>query len=148
MSNKLDIMKPTFLFPYWTRYLGWVLVLAHVPVMMIGKNYGLDGDHSDNNSLFSGPHLLFIGTALLMAIGLFLVAFSRERIEDEQIAQLRLDSLRWAVFVNYIVLILCLVFFNDEHHILLLNLWIPLLFFIIRFQWKLFQNNRLLKKDG
>lgn len=139
-------MKPKFLFPYWTRYLGWVLVFAHIPVMVLGKINGLNDDHSD--VLFNAPHLLFIGTALLMAIGLFLVAFSRERIEDEQIAQLRLDSLRWAVFVNYIVLILCLVFFNDVHHILLLNLWIPLLFFIIRFQWKLFRNNRLIKNDG
>ena len=140
-------MKPKFLFPYWTRYLGWVLVFAHVPVMMIGHHYGMDnGTHTDE--LFNSGHLLFIGTALLMAIGLFLVAFSRERIEDEQIVQLRLDSLRWAVFVNYIVLITCLIFFNDVHHILLLNLWVPLLFFIIRFQWKLFQNNRLIKKDG
>jgi hypothetical protein len=141
-------MKPKFLFPYWTRYLGWVLAIAHVPVMILGKIYGLDHDHSDDSKLFNGPHIIFIGTALLMAIGLFLVAFSRERMEDEQIAQLRLDSLRWAVFVNYIVLILCLVFSDDEHHILLMNLWIPLLFFILRFQWKLFQNNRLLKKDG
>jgi len=141
-------MKSKFLFPYWTRYLGWVLVFAHIPVMIIGKSHGLYSDHSDNSQLFNGPHIMFIGTALLMAIGLFFVAFSRERIEDEQIAQLRLDSLRWAVFVNYIVLILCLIFFDDEHHILLMNLWIPLLFFIIRFQWKLFQNNRLLKKDG
>ena len=141
-------MKPKFLFPYWTRYLGWVLVFAHIPVMMIGKYYGLDDHRSNSDVLFNNGHLLFIGTALLMAIGLFLVAFSRERIEDEQIAQLRLDSLRWAVFINYIVLIICLIFFNDTHHILLMNLWVPLLFFIIRFQWMLFRNNRLIKKDG
>ena len=141
-------MKPKFLFPHWTRYLGWVLVFVHIPVMMIGKHHGLGEDHSDDSKLFNNDHLMFIGTALLMAVGLFLVAFSRERMEDEQIAQLRLDSLRWAVFVNYIVLVLCLVFFKEEHHILLMNLWIPLLFFILRFQWKIFQNNRLLKKDG
>jgi hypothetical protein len=141
-------MKPKFLFPYWTRYLGWGFVIAHIPVMLLGKMHGMYDDHSDNSQLFNGPHIMFIGTALLMAIGLFLVAFSRERIEDEQIAQLRLDSLRWAVFVNFIVLILCLIFSDDEHHILLMNLWVPLLFFIIRFQWKLFQNNRMLKKDG
>src|SRR5471030_3219845 len=106
-------MKPKFLFPHWTRYLGWVLVFAHIPVMMIGRHYGLDDDHSHTDALFNNGHLLFIGTALLMAIGLFLVAFSSERIEDEQIAQLRLDSLRWALFVNYIVLIACLIFFKD-----------------------------------
>ena len=140
-------MKPKFLFPYWSRYLGWVLVFAHIPVMVIGKQYGM-GDHSNSNAMFNNGHLLFIGTALVMAIGLFLVAFSRERIEDEQIAQLRLDSLRWAVFINYIVLTICLIFSDDTHHILLMNLWVPLLFFIIRFQWMLYRNNRLVKKDG
>lgn len=141
-------MKPKFLFPYSTRYLGWLLVFAHIPVMLLGKYYGMADDHSNSDELFNSHHLMFIGTALLMAIGLFLVAFSRERVEDEQIGQVRLDSLRWAVFVNYIVLIVCLIFFNDTPHILLMNLWIPLLFFIIRFRWKLFQNNRLLKRDG
>jgi hypothetical protein len=103
-------MKPKFLFPHWLRYLGWVLVFAHVPVMLLCKYHGLNSNHPDKDQLFSGDHLMFIGTALLMAIGLFLVAFSRERIEDEQIAQLRLDSLRWAVFINYIVLIISLIF--------------------------------------
>jgi undecaprenyl pyrophosphate phosphatase UppP len=143
----LTIMKPKFLFPYWTRYLGWLLVFAHIPVMLLSKYYDLYS-YGKDDELFNGRHIIFIGTALLMAVGLFMVAFSREKIEDEQIAQLRLDSLRWAVFVNYIVLIICLIFFTDTHHILLMNLWVPLLFFIIRFQWMLYRNNRLIKKDG
>ena len=83
-----------------------------------------------------------------MAVGLFLAAFSKEKIEDEQISQLRLDSLQWAIYVNYILLIVSLILTSDTEHILFLNLLIPLVFFIIRFQWKIFQNNRLLKKDG
>jgi cell division protein FtsW (lipid II flippase) len=143
----LTKMRSHYLFPYWTRYLGWVCVFGHVPVMMIGRHYGLYTD-SHNDALFNSNHLMFIGTALLMAVGLFLVAFSREKVEDEQIAQLRLDSLRWAIYLNYLILIVCLVFFQDRDHILLLNLWVPLLFFIIRFRWKMYQNNRLFKRDG
>ena len=89
-----------------------------------------------------------MATMLLMAIGLFLVAFAKERIEDEQISQLRLDSLQWAIYLNYILLIVSLIFTSDTQHILFLNLLVPLVFFIVRFQWKIFQNNRLLKRDG
>ena len=105
-------MKPQFLFPYWCRYLGWGLVIAHVPISMIGRANGMFNilDNSQPPGLFSGEHLFFICTALLMALGLFIVAFSREKIEDEQIWHVRLDSLRWAIYVNYLVLIASLVF--------------------------------------
>ena len=142
-------MKARFLFPYWCRYLGYALVLAHIPVMLLRKMIGFDipGNRIDNG-LLSPHHLFFMTTTLLMAVGLFLAAFSKEKIEDEQISQLRLDSLQWAIYVNYILLIVSLILSSDTEHILFLNLLIPLVFFIIRFQWKIFQNNRLLKKDG
>jgi len=142
-------MKSRFLFPYWCRYLGWGLVIAHVPVTMIARNQGLNVDSPlVNNGLFTGGHLFFISTALLMSLGLFLVAFAKEKIEDEQIWQIRLDSLRWAIYINYIVLITSLVFINDTGHILELNLCVPLLFFIIRFRWVIFRLNRSLSREG
>ena len=101
-----------------------------------------------NTSLFTGEHLFFISTTLLMSLGLFLVAFASEKIEDEQIWQIRLDSLRWAIYVNYLILIISLVFIYDTAHILELNLWVPLLFFIIRFRWVIFRLNRSLSKEG
>ena len=80
----------------------------------------------------------------MVLIGLFLIAFSRERIEDEQIIQLRLDSLRWAIYLNYAILLFSLLFTDggESDHILLLNIWLPLLFFILRFQWVLYRLNR------
>ena len=80
----------------------------------------------------------------MVLVGLFLVAFSRERVEDEQITQLRLDSLRWAIYVNYGILLFSLIFTygQEVYHILLLNIWLPLLFFILRFQWVLYRLNR------
>jgi uncharacterized membrane protein YiaA len=141
-------MKSRFLFPHWCRYVGYVLVIAHVPVMLLRKMIGFDTSGSlINNSLLSPHHLFFMTTTLLMAIGLFLAAFSKEKVEDEQISQLRLDSLQWAIYVNYVLLIVSLIFSTDTQHILFLNLLVPLVFFIVRFQWKIFQNNRLLRKD-
>jgi len=142
-------MKPRFLFPHWSRYIGWVLVVLHIPVVLLRKELGFDppGSHYDD-SLLSSHHIFFMATTLLMAVGLFLVAFSKEKIEDEQIIHLRLDSLQWAIYLNYLLLIISLIFSTDTEHILFLNLLVPLLFFIIRFRWQIYQNNRLLRKDG
>jgi hypothetical protein len=151
VNQTLQNMKSHFLFPYWCRYLGWGLVIAHVPLSMIGRMNGMINPLDNppgNTSLFTGEHLFFISTTLLMALGLFLVAFASEKIEDEQIWQIRLDSLRWAIYVNYLILIISLVFINDTAHILELNLWVPLLFFIIRFRWVIFRLNHSLSKEG
>lgn len=142
-------MKSRFLFPYWCRFLGWGLVIAHIPLTMIARQYGVDvEDAHGTQELFAGNHLFFICTALLMTTGLFLVAFAKEKVEDEQIWQIRLDSLRWAIYLNYIILITSLVFINDTGHILQVNLWVPLLFFIIRFRSVIFRLNRSLSREG
>jgi hypothetical protein len=144
-------MKNHFLFPYWCRYLGWGLVILHVPLSILGRAHGmvsiLDNGPGDAG-LFTGEHLFFISTALLMSAGLFLVAFAKEKIEDEQIWHIRLDSLRWAIYINYLILIISLVFIEDVGHMLELNLWVPLLFFIIRFRWVIFRLNRSLSREG
>ena len=141
-------MKTRFLFPYWFRYLGLACFLVHIPIMMFFKKYH-DMDNKEPG-LFSGSHVFFIFTTLMVTIGLFLFAFSKEKIEDEQIMQLRRDSLQWAVYVNYIVLIATLIF--TEHmeigHIMMLNMWTLLLFFIFRFQWGIIRNNWSAKKEG
>lgn len=144
-------MRPRFLFPYWCRYLGWGLVIAHVPMSIIGRANGMINPLDNppaNAALFTGEHLFFICTSLVMATGLFIVAFSREKVEDEQIWQIRMDSLRLAIFVNYLVLIASLIFVYDIAHILELNLWVPLIFFIIRFRWVIFRLNRSLSREG
>lgn len=134
-------MKTRFLFPYWFRYLGLACFLVHIPVMLFFSQYH-DMD-SQQPGLFTNSHIFFIFTTLMVTVGLFLFAFSKEKVEDEQIMQLRRDSLQWAVYVNYIILIGVLIF--TEHmeirHILLLNMWTLLLFFILRFQWVIFRMN-------
>jgi len=142
-------MKSKFLFPYWCRYLGWGLVMLHVPLSMFGRSHGMVNVlDKPSTGLFTGEHLFFIYTSLVMVSGLFLAAFSREKVEDEQIWQVRLDSLRWAIFVNYVVLIISLVFIEDVGHMLDLNLYVPLVFFIIRFRWVIYRLNRSLSREG
>lgn len=144
-------MRSRFLFPYWFRYLGWGLVILHVPLAALGRSHGMINimdAQPTNAGPFSGEHLFFICTTLVMATGLFFVAFAREKIEDEQIWHIRLDSLRWAICINYIILIASLVFLEDVSHILELNLWVPLIFFIIRFRWVIWRLNRSASREG
>lgn len=139
-------MKARFLFPHWFRYLGVALVALHIPIMLFRKMIGFDAREAPASAgLFGGHHLFFMCTTLTMAVGLFMLAFSKEKVEDEQIKELRLDSLQWAIYFNYLLLTISLVLSTDTEHVLFLNLMVPLLFFIIRFQWRLFQNNRLIK---
>ena len=148
-------MRAKYLLPFNSRYWGIVLILIHIPIKFAWDFYYPDGfAHSQDSvasarHLFSQPHLFFIGTTLMVLVGLFLVAFSRQRVEDEQISQLRLDSLRWSIYLNYAILLLSLVFTrsSDSHDILLLNIWLPLLFFILRFQWVLYRLNRASKSN-
>lgn len=139
-------MKSRFLFPYSFKFIGIVLFLVHVPVMLL---WHVDYSQPDS-SLFSPRHLFFIATFLLMIVGLLMIAFSREKIEDEQISQLRLDSLQWAIYLNYFLLIVSLVFTTgwDIKDIMQINLWVPLVFFIIRFRWMLYRLNQPFKENG
>lgn len=148
-------MRANYLFPFGTRYFGIALILVHIPIKLLWDHYYPNGyDQSVSSSgtdgfLFSAPHLFFIGTTLMVLVGLFLVAFSRERVEDEQITQLRLDSLRWAIYLNYAILLFTLIFTSgsESDHILMLNIWLPLLFFILRFQWVIYRLNRSAKSN-
>src|ERR1700679_801871 len=112
--------------------------------MLLRKVLGFDAPgEADSTALFNSHHIFFMSTTRLMLIGLVIVAFAKEKIEDEQISQLRLDSLQWAVYLNYLILIVTLVFTrnNDFRDILHINLLIPLVFFIIRFRWVIFRLN-------
>jgi hypothetical protein len=149
-------MRTNYLFPFNSRYFGIGLILVHIPIKMLwdalypnGYDHQIPPSTGTGAFLFSPPHLFFIGTTLMVLVGLFLIAFSKEKIEDEQIVQLRLDSLRWAIYLNYAILLFSLVFTHggDSNHILLLNIWLPLLFFILRFQWVLYRLNRSSKSD-
>ena len=88
-------MKNHFLFPYWCRFLGWGLFLFHIPVVIFRDNLGFRfNEDSPAQGVFNSHHVFFILTALLMTVGLFLVAFAKEKIEaghysfsvDEKIA--------------------------------------------------------------
>jgi hypothetical protein len=119
-----------------------LIVLVHFPLIHLLQLLHVHFDESDT-SLFNHHHVFFVLTYVVIVIGLLMVAFSKEKVEDDHISQLRLDSLQWALYLNYLILIISLIFTTgiDMIDILRLNLWVPLIFFIIRFRWVLYRLN-------
>ncbi|WP_438962096.1 hypothetical protein [Nonlabens sp.] len=65
------------------------------------------------------------------------MCFSKEKIEDELIKEIRKSSLIWALYVNYTLFIIVSVLIYGMPYIkvLVLNIFTPLIVFYIRFQW-------------
>ena len=113
------------------------------------KNTYYDDAGITGSGFFTNEQTFFIVSILILILGLLLVAFSKEKVEDEQIAQLRLQSLQWAIYLNYLVFVLCVLFIYGTNFlaVILYNTITPLLIFIIRFRWKLYQLNRQYKES-
>ncbi len=148
-------MKNLLLLPNKYKVLGWILFLAFAALgffCMYGefKIPGFDlniFNINEDNNITGGDfnltnELAFFGTT----IGILMVVFAKEKIEDEFIAMVRLKSLQWAVLISYIVLIILnftfygLGFFG----VLFYNSWTVLIVFIVKFNWSLYQ----LKREG
>jgi hypothetical protein len=111
-------MKSKLLLPHAYRMYGWVIF---VPFLILGLAH-LYTDFSFafldfrlpvyNGETFytEGSNLTDEIAALGLIISLMMIAFSKEKIEDEQISRLRLDSLQWSVYVNYLVLAFAIIF--------------------------------------
>ena len=76
---------------------------------------------------------------VLVIISSLLVAFSKEKSDDEYISKIRLESLVWAVYVNYGILLISFIFIFDLSFlwVMIFNMFTVLLFFIIRFNWQI-----------
>jgi hypothetical protein len=71
--------------------------------------------------------------------GLLMIAFSKEKTEDEYISTLRLESLQWAVLIHYILLVIATWAVHSLAYIQVMvynMLTIPIIF-IIRFHYVL-----------
>ncbi|MEO8116544.1 MAG: hypothetical protein ABI653_02775 [Bacteroidota bacterium] len=83
---------------------------------------------------------------VVFIIGGLFVGFSKEKNEDEFIAQTRLNALLWAVFINYIILILALLFIYGMSFlsVMVYNMFTVIILFILRFNYMLFKNSKSL----
>jgi small-conductance mechanosensitive channel len=155
-------MQTKFLLPYRLKLIGWIITILAL-VLMIAYIHGeftfsfLDYTIDDiqqisfnNGSLFNIQFNNFtdeLGGVLLLT-GLLLVAFSKEKDEDERIAKMRLESLLWAVLVNTALILLCILFLYNVVFLqaMAYNICTTLILFIIRFNLVLFFDRKQLNR--
>lgn len=83
-------------------------------------------------------------TGFLVVTGLFMIAFAREKIENEQIGLIRLRAFFYSFYLNFIFLIFALLFtFGFAFiYMLMFNMGFGLLAYIVAFQTMLFLHRR------
>lgn len=153
-SNKFDKMKNSLLLPNKYKVLGWILFLAFAALGMFcmlnnfkipGFDLNIFNVKTDGIADFRDFNLTNELAFLGITVGLLMVVFAKEKIEDELITVLRLKSLQWAVLISYVILIVLnfSVFGLPFLMMLVYNLWTVLIVFIIKFNIALFK----LKKE-
>lgn len=151
-------MKSRFLFPHKFKPFGWLLFSLGIIlgiILLINdidlpsweiKVFPLIGE---KNNFFAVPpfewyhnNIVDEITSILIIVGGILVAFSKTKDEDEYIYKIRMESLIWATYVNYMVLILAIlfVFSSSFFNVLIYNMFTILLFFILRFHYVLYKS--------
>ena len=144
-----------YLFPYKFKKVGWLILIpsAILGLIILFSEYSpdffnfrvpaifIDNFLFDEKKLFGmiENNILDEILGVLVIISSILVAFSKEKIEDEFISKIRLESLVWAVYVNYGILLLCMLFLYDFSFlwVMIFNMFTVLIFFIVRFNWQI-----------
>jgi hypothetical protein len=157
-------MKSRFLFPHQFKIYGWIIAIPSIilgllillndfifeflTVKLSFKYYFTDSFMKTLNDkqvsvLNFTDEIATIGSIM----GLIFIAFSRLKFEDEYVQKTRLESLQWAIYVNFAFLIIATIFIYDMAYfdVLVLNMFTPLVFFIIRFYFILFLKPRFEK---
>lgn len=139
-------MLSNYLFPHRFKVAGWTLAsvafvagildthsIIKLPRLLTWLPQGVSdwGVLQPGDSLRANHDLW----AILFIIGGLLAACSKQRVEDEYIAKVRLESLLWAVYLYYALLLLCFLLFSEGafFDVMMYALFAPLLFFLVRF---------------
>ncbi|MFC4740408.1 hypothetical protein ACFO3U_10425 [Flavobacterium ponti] len=158
-------MKTRFLFPNQFKTLGWILF---VPSLILGILYSINNEILKSflkikvfaiaetqlfnyNSYFKFVENDIIDELILIGliIGGIFIGFSKLKNEDEYISKIRYESLVWATYLNYALIIIFTLFLYGFAYlsIVFYNLFTLLLFFIIRFHYTIYKLNKANRDD-
>ena len=157
-------MKTRFLFPYSFKRMGWIML---VPSFLIGlivfvmdyqfpfldvKVFAIAASFpfsSNAKFSFTSNNITDELVGIFIIVGALFVACSKEKSEDEFIAQTRLESLLWATYINYSLLLLAMIFVYgiEFFSVLVFNMFTHLLIFLVRFNYILYKNNKAIQYE-
>jgi hypothetical protein len=152
-------MSSKLLLPNRYKKIGWFIF---IPAAVLGfilayNEFGADwlwarafaiaNDGKDGHYMylsFRNTNITNTVVGACFIIGALLVSFSKEKNEDEFIAEIRLSSLLWAVWVSYILLLIAflLVYGSPFLDVMVYNMFTVLIIFIVRFNYILYKNSK------
>ncbi|MCD6091181.1 MAG: hypothetical protein J7J72_06750 [Bacteroidales bacterium] len=154
-------MKTNFLLPNRFKRIGWIIFIPVVILGLLWVIFEFEPTAFDIktialfNEKFSDSVQFFVIVennivdeiiGILIIVSAIFIAFSKEKTEDEFISKIRLESLVWATYVNYAILILALIFVYNMSFfwVMVFNMFTVLIFFIIRYNWALYKSRKTL----
>lgn len=157
-------MSSKLLLPNKFKIIGWCLFIPATILGIIVSFTGFEASwlHSKVFAIFNddffgkSQSFSFIDTnitntviGVLFIVGAMFVGFSKEKREDEFTTKLRLSSLLWAVWVNYILLLLAFLFVYNVSFltVMVYNMFTILIIFIVRFNFILYKNFKALSDE-
>ncbi|WP_396172283.1 hypothetical protein [Flavobacterium sp.] len=157
-------MMTNYLFPNRLKKLGWLLFIPSLIGAVLFsiyepdfeflrlKTFAVFNDDFFNSKKFFNlieNNLIDEILGVLLIVGGLLVAFSKEKIEDEMVAKIRLESLVWATYVNYTVLLACVIFIYGMPFltVMMYNMFTLLFFFIVRFYWMIYKSSKAIDDE-
>lgn len=160
-------MKPNYLLSNQFKRIGWILFIPSVilgllfvifqfePKFLEIKVFALlesslaPWDAGHGFCVITQTNAIDEIIGILLIVSSFFIAFSKEKTEDEFISKIRLESLLWATYVNYAILIITILFVygGSFFWVLVFNIFTILLFFIIRFNLVIRKTRKLAKDE-
>ena len=158
-------MKNHFLFPNSFKKIGWILFVPSLLIQVITIIFKIDLDEYLNIKVFAlyqetlGEKPGFFSIiensicdellTIFLIIGGIFICFSKLKNEDEYISKIRYESLVWSTYLNYFFILFFTVFLYGMPYlnVLFYNMFTLILFFIIRFHYKIYQLNKVSNDD-
>ena len=159
-------METRFLLPNKCKLIGWIFLIPstilgllvifkeikfkflEVKVLTISSGGTAPWD-STNFFKIETENITGTIIGIVFLVSALLVAFSREKNEDEFISKSRLESLLWATIINYTILLFCFIFFYEFGfwYVMIFNMFTILILFILRFNYILYRSSKSLKYE-
>lgn len=123
----------TLLFPHRFQKVGWVIFSLAAALGTYLCFTGFEGSPTTNNIALIG-----------IVVGGILATCSREKVEDEMISHIRLNSLLIALYINYALLIVAALTFYDLDflQVMIYQMFTILLIFMVVFRYQVWRTQK------